>query len=157
MVEKKRRSQENGLAAALSANRWIQLLKEFNVRHQGLSCATQIICWLLKLAHDRQHETQFIAFPLTLIWLLVNCDIQDGPMLLSSRSEQDYTAACWSLSRPAVFFIGKTDGSIEVWNLLEKTSEPTQVQEHVTNSMITYIKVCSSSCEFNSNVCNLVT
>ncbi|XP_030289808.1 dynein axonemal intermediate chain 3 [Sparus aurata] len=71
--------------------------------------------------------------------------VMDGPMLLSSRSEQDYTAACWSLSRPAVFFIGKTDGSIEVWNLLEKTSEPTQVQEHVTNSMITYIKVCSSS------------
>lgn len=50
------------------------------------------------------------------------------------------TAACWSPSRPAVFYIGKEDGRIEVWNLLEKTSEPAFVQEHITNAKITCIK-----------------
>lgn len=58
------------------------------------------------------------------------------------------TAACWSLSRPAVFFIGKEDGSIEVWNLLEKTSEAALIQEHVTNAKITCIKPWTASCKF---------
>ncbi|KAM7388182.1 hypothetical protein PAMP_024376 [Pampus punctatissimus] len=65
--------------------------------------------------------------------------IMDGPIILSPSSEQVCTVGCWSLSRPAVFFIGKEDGSIEVWNLLEKTSEPAQVHAHVTNAKITCI------------------
>lgn len=66
--------------------------------------------------------------------------IQEGPIILSPNSEQMCTAACWSPSRPAVFYIGKEDGRIEVWNLLEKTSEPAFVQEHITNAKITCIK-----------------
>ncbi|XP_067452451.1 dynein axonemal intermediate chain 3 [Thunnus thynnus] len=65
--------------------------------------------------------------------------VTDGPIILSPNSEHMYTVGCWSLSRPAVFFIGKDDGSIEVWNLLEKTSEPAQVHAHVTNAKITCI------------------
>lgn len=65
---------------------------------------------------------------------------QEGPIILSPNSEQMCTAACWSPSRPAVFYIGKEDGRIEVWNLLEKTSEPAFVQEHITNAKITCIK-----------------
>ncbi|GAA6221340.1 WD repeat-containing protein 63 [Lates japonicus] len=65
--------------------------------------------------------------------------IMDGPIILSPSSEQVCTVGCWSLSRPAVFFIGKDDGSIEVWNLLEKTSEPAQVHAHITNAKITSI------------------
>uniref|UniRef100_A0A3Q3VLL7 Uncharacterized protein n=1 Tax=Mola mola TaxID=94237 RepID=A0A3Q3VLL7_MOLML len=72
----------------------------------------------------------------------------EGPIFLSPHSEQVCTAACWSLSRPAVFFIGKENGSIDVWNLLEKTSEPTHVQEHITNGRITYVKSWMLSCEF---------
>uniref|UniRef100_A0A673CAJ7 WD repeat domain 63 n=1 Tax=Sphaeramia orbicularis TaxID=375764 RepID=A0A673CAJ7_9TELE len=65
------------------------------------------------------------------------------------------TAACWSLSRPAVFFIGKEDGSIEVWNLLQKTNEPAKVNAHVTNGKITCIKpwIASSKQHFLS-VCD---
>ncbi|XP_062280826.1 dynein axonemal intermediate chain 3 [Scomber scombrus] len=63
--------------------------------------------------------------------------VMDGPIILSPNSEYMYTAGCWSLSRPAVFFIGREDGSIEVWNLLEKTSEPAQVHAHITNAKIT--------------------
>ncbi|KAL7396637.1 hypothetical protein ABVT39_009108 [Epinephelus coioides] len=69
----------------------------------------------------------------------------DGPIVLSPRCEQEYTVGCWSLSRPAVFFTGREDGSIEVWNLLEKTSEPLQVITHVTNAKITCIKPWTAS------------
>ncbi|KAM9358400.1 dynein axonemal intermediate chain 3 [Symphorus nematophorus] len=63
-----------------------------------------------------------------------------GPILMSASSEQVCTVGCWSLTRPAVFFIGKEDGSIEVWNLLLKTSEPVQVHAHITNAKISCIK-----------------
>nr|XP_046246791.1 dynein axonemal intermediate chain 3 isoform X2 [Scatophagus argus] len=71
--------------------------------------------------------------------------VMDGPIILSASSEQVCTVGCWSLSRPAVFFIGKEDGSIEVWNLLEKTNEPAQIQEHVANAKITCIKPWTAS------------
>ncbi|XP_075901198.1 dynein axonemal intermediate chain 3 [Nelusetta ayraudi] len=67
-------------------------------------------------------------------------NVLEGPIILSPNSEQMCTAACWSPSRPAVFYIGKEDGRIEVWNLLEKTSEPAFVQEHITNAKITCIE-----------------
>ncbi|KAM9839431.1 dynein axonemal intermediate chain 3-like [Aulostomus maculatus] len=66
--------------------------------------------------------------------------IMDGPIVLSSSCELHGTAGCWSMSRPAVFFIGKEDGSVEVWNLLEKTNEPAQVYTHISNAKITCIK-----------------
>ncbi|KAM7011894.1 dynein axonemal intermediate chain 3 [Tautogolabrus adspersus] len=66
--------------------------------------------------------------------------VMGGPIFQSPSSEQVYTVGCWSLSRPAVFFIGKEDGSIEVWNLLEKTGAPVQVNEHVTKAKITCMK-----------------
>ncbi|KAM7409818.1 hypothetical protein PAMA_001357 [Pampus argenteus] len=71
--------------------------------------------------------------------------IMGGPIILSPSSEQMYTVGCWSLSRPAVFFIGREDGSVEVWNLLEKTGEPAHVHVHVTNAKITCIIPWSGS------------
>ncbi|XP_040896700.1 dynein intermediate chain 3, axonemal [Toxotes jaculatrix] len=71
--------------------------------------------------------------------------VMEGPIILSPSSEQVCTVGCWSLSRPAVFFIGKDDGSIDVWNLLEKTSEPTEVHAHITNTKITCIKPWTAS------------
>uniref|UniRef100_A0A3Q1G0I3 Dynein axonemal intermediate chain 3 n=1 Tax=Acanthochromis polyacanthus TaxID=80966 RepID=A0A3Q1G0I3_9TELE len=72
----------------------------------------------------------------------------DGPIVMSPSSEQQYTAGCWSLSRPAVFFIGKEDGSIEVWNLLESTSEPAHIHAHITSAKITCVKPWTVSREF---------
>ncbi|XP_071342532.1 dynein axonemal intermediate chain 3 isoform X2 [Trachinotus anak] len=71
--------------------------------------------------------------------------VMDGPIILSPSSEQVCTVGCWSLSRPAVFFIGKDDGSIDVWNLLEKSSEPAHVHAHITNAKITCITPWSYS------------
>uniref|UniRef100_A0A3P8N6Q8 Dynein axonemal intermediate chain 3 n=1 Tax=Astatotilapia calliptera TaxID=8154 RepID=A0A3P8N6Q8_ASTCA len=68
--------------------------------------------------------------------------VMGGPIFVGPSSEQEYSAACWSLSRSAVFFIGRNDGSIEVWNLLLNTSEPTHVHEHVASTRITCIKPC---------------
>ncbi|XP_045906664.1 dynein axonemal intermediate chain 3 isoform X2 [Micropterus dolomieu] len=71
--------------------------------------------------------------------------VMDGPIIQSASSEHVCTVGCWSLSRPAVFFIGKEDGSIDVWNLLEKTSEPIRVHAHITNAKITCIKPWTAS------------
>ncbi|XP_034036690.1 WD repeat-containing protein 63 [Thalassophryne amazonica] len=66
--------------------------------------------------------------------------VMNGPIMQSMNSEQLSTVGCWSLSRPAVFFIGKKDGSIEMWNLLESMSDPSHIHPHVTNGTITSIK-----------------
>lgn len=55
-----------------------------------------------------------------------------------------YTVGHWSPSRPAVFFIGKEDGSIEVWDLLEKSHEPSLTQ-NISTASITSIKSKSIS------------
>ncbi|XP_051517378.1 dynein axonemal intermediate chain 3 [Myxocyprinus asiaticus] len=70
--------------------------------------------------------------------------VMNGPIVMSSCSQKMYTAGQWSLSRPAVFFIGKEDGSIEVWDLLEKTHEPSQTQ-NISITPITCIKARSIS------------
>ncbi|XP_071773409.2 dynein axonemal intermediate chain 3 [Centroberyx gerrardi] len=66
-------------------------------------------------------------------------DVMQGPILQSACSEQLCTVGYWSQSRPAVFFIGKEDGNIEVWDLLEKTHEPLQVHS-ITTARITCMK-----------------
>ncbi|KAJ0065443.1 hypothetical protein NL108_010717, partial [Boleophthalmus pectinirostris] len=71
--------------------------------------------------------------------------VMDMPIFESACSEQLYTVGCWSLSRPAVFFLGRDDGSIELWNLLEQTSEPTQILAHVINAKISCIKPWKAS------------
>ncbi|KAM9385770.1 LOW QUALITY PROTEIN: dynein axonemal intermediate chain 3 [Pholidichthys leucotaenia] len=76
---------------------------------------------------------------------IFNEDVMEGPIVMSPRSEQEYTVGCWSLSRPAIFFIGREDGSIEVWNLLENTSMPAHVQAHITNTRITCLKPWTAS------------
>ncbi|XP_040216499.1 dynein intermediate chain 3, axonemal isoform X2 [Rana temporaria] len=65
--------------------------------------------------------------------------VTGGPILQSCCSGKRYTAAHWSLSRSGVFFIGKEDGNVEIWDLLEKTHEPSQTQ-NISTASITYIK-----------------
>ncbi|XP_054646061.1 dynein axonemal intermediate chain 3 [Dunckerocampus dactyliophorus] len=76
--------------------------------------------------------------------------VLDGPLFLLPSLEGLCTVACWSLTRPAFFFVGKGDGKIEVWNLLEKTGEAMHVQEHMSNGKITCIepKMVSSKQHF---------
>ncbi|XP_020650683.3 dynein axonemal intermediate chain 3 isoform X2 [Pogona vitticeps] len=65
--------------------------------------------------------------------------VTSGPLLESSCAAKRYTVGHWSLSRPGVFFIGREDGNIDIWDLLEKTHEASQTQ-NVCISLITCIK-----------------
>jgi hypothetical protein len=66
------------------------------------------------------------------------CVLQTGPILQSCANPVKLTAGHWSPSRPSVFFIAKHDGSVDVWDLLDKTHEPTLTQS-VSPSRITNI------------------
>ncbi|KAM4549120.1 dynein axonemal intermediate chain 3 [Odontesthes bonariensis] len=115
-----------------------------------LHCAKPFLCFNAHqwLVNTMQRSPFFKGIILTIgswnfaIW---KEGVTDGPLVLSRYFEQGCTAGCWSLSRPAVFFIGKEDGSIEMWNLLENTSEPEHVHEHITNTKITCIKPWTTS------------
>ncbi|XP_074763348.1 dynein axonemal intermediate chain 3 [Athene noctua] len=61
-----------------------------------------------------------------------------GPILQSSCSAGRYTTGHWSLTRPGVFFIGRDDGNIDIWDLLKKSHEPSHFQ-NMSKSMITFI------------------
>ncbi|KAM5320931.1 dynein axonemal intermediate chain 3 [Glossophaga mutica] len=66
-------------------------------------------------------------------------NVMIGPLLQSCCAPKRYTAAHWSLTRPGVFYIGREDGYIDIWDLLEKTHEPAQSQ-NICITMITCIK-----------------
>ncbi|XP_041647304.1 dynein intermediate chain 3, axonemal [Cheilinus undulatus] len=70
--------------------------------------------------------------------------VLDGPIIQSPSSEQAYTVGCWSVTRPAIIFIGREDSSIEVWSFLQQSGEPVQVFANVTKSRITCIKPWAS-------------
>ncbi|KAI7793969.1 putative WD repeat-containing protein 63 [Triplophysa rosa] len=70
--------------------------------------------------------------------------LTNGSILQSRCSQIMYTVGHWSPSRPAVFFIGKEDGSVEVWDLLEKSHEPSLTQ-NISTASITSVKAKSIS------------
>ncbi|KTG41443.1 hypothetical protein cypCar_00046956, partial [Cyprinus carpio] len=70
--------------------------------------------------------------------------VTSGPILRSACSKMLRTVGHWSLSRPAVFFIGKEDGSIEVWDLLQNSHEPSQSQ-NISSAAVTCISTSSIS------------
>ncbi|NXU72278.1 WDR63 protein, partial [Oreotrochilus melanogaster] len=74
--------------------------------------------------------------------------ITNGPILQSNCSAGRNTAGHWSLTRPGVFFIGREDGNIEIWDLLKKTHEPSHFQS-ISESTITFISPWTASAEKN--------
>ncbi|NXS88761.1 WDR63 protein, partial [Erpornis zantholeuca] len=72
--------------------------------------------------------------------------VTNGPILQSSCSAGRYTAGQWSSTRPGVFFIGRDNGNIDIWDLLKKTHEPSHFQ-NICKSIITFISPSSASAE----------
>ncbi|KAM7046471.1 dynein axonemal intermediate chain 3 isoform 8-T8 [Acridotheres tristis] len=72
--------------------------------------------------------------------------VTNGPILQSSCSAGRYTAGHWSLTRPGVFFIGRDNGNIDIWDLMKKTHEPSHFQT-ISKSIITFISPSSASAE----------
>ncbi|NXH20470.1 WDR63 protein, partial [Bucco capensis] len=64
--------------------------------------------------------------------------VTNGPVHQSSCSAGRNTAGQWSLTRPGVFFIGRDDGNIDIWDLTKKTYKPSHLQS-ISESMITFI------------------
>ncbi|XP_047641385.1 dynein axonemal intermediate chain 3 isoform X5 [Phacochoerus africanus] len=64
---------------------------------------------------------------------------ETGPLLQSSCAPKRYTSGHWSLTRPGLFYVGREDGSIDIWDLLEKTHEPAQSQ-NICITAITCVK-----------------
>ncbi|XP_001495318.1 dynein axonemal intermediate chain 3 isoform X1 [Equus caballus] len=65
--------------------------------------------------------------------------VMTGPLLQTSCAPKRYTSGHWSLTRPGVFYIGREDGYIDIWDLLEKTHEPA-LSQNICITMITCIK-----------------
>ncbi|NXP52056.1 WDR63 protein, partial [Heliornis fulica] len=70
--------------------------------------------------------------------------VTTGPILQSSCSAGRNTAGHWSLTRPGVFFIGRDNGNIDIWDLLKKSYEPSHFQ-NISTSGITAISPWISS------------
>ncbi|XP_067929011.1 dynein axonemal intermediate chain 3-like [Watersipora subatra] len=54
--------------------------------------------------------------------------LSSGPILKSPTNKKQLTSGFWSPSRPGVFYIAREDGSVDIWDLLEKTHEPSMNQ-----------------------------
>ncbi|NXH43538.1 WDR63 protein, partial [Dicaeum eximium] len=72
--------------------------------------------------------------------------VTNGPILQSSCPTGRYTAGQWSSTRPGVFFIGRDNGNIDIWDLLKKTHQPSHFQ-NISKSIITFISASSASAE----------
>ncbi|KAK3590717.1 hypothetical protein CHS0354_012290 [Potamilus streckersoni] len=63
--------------------------------------------------------------------------VTSGPILQSCANSIRFTVGHWSPSRPGVFYIAKMDGSVDVWDLLDKTHEPSLTQSVSPTSITT--------------------
>jgi len=52
-------------------------------------------------------------------------DIKDASILSSQAEQANVTDGCWSPTRPGVFFTTKTDGTLDVYDLMVRHSTPT--------------------------------
>eukprot|EP00668_Euglena_longa_P012007 GGOE01014431.1.p1 GENE.GGOE01014431.1~~GGOE01014431.1.p1 ORF type:complete len:716 (+),score=253.77 GGOE01014431.1:28-2175(+) len=50
------------------------------------------------------------------------------PVVMSPAGSSCFTAARWSPTRPSILYIGTHDGYLQVWDLLERSHEPTIAQ-----------------------------
>ncbi|KAI6660473.1 WD repeat-containing protein 63-like [Oopsacas minuta] len=65
--------------------------------------------------------------------------LQEGPIFESSCSDVRRLSGCWCPSRPGVFFIGRTDGYLEVWDLMDRSHEPV-MKQNVSSSALTTLE-----------------
>ncbi|PAA58417.1 hypothetical protein BOX15_Mlig004797g1, partial [Macrostomum lignano] len=52
-------------------------------------------------------------------------DIKENAIMWTKYHQCGLTDGCWSTARPGVFFTSKTDGTLDVWDLLFKQNDPT--------------------------------
>ncbi|CAL8094691.1 unnamed protein product [Calicophoron daubneyi] len=68
-------------------------------------------------------------------WSIWKDGVNSGPILESGHSPKPLTGGIWSPTRSSVFYICRSDGSLEVWDILDKTHEPAMVQSISANAL----------------------
>ncbi|KAI9089425.1 WD40-repeat-containing domain protein [Phlyctochytrium arcticum] len=66
--------------------------------------------------------------------------VTTGPLLASAPSSVYVICGRWSPTRPGVFYLSKADGSIEVWDLLDRSHSPSSVQ-NISGSPISSMSI----------------
>ncbi|KMQ95208.1 wd repeat-containing protein 63-like protein [Lasius niger] len=82
-----------------------------------------------------------------------------GEPLVWKKSNVRYTACSWGILRPTVLILGRMDGTIEIWDLVVKSHEPSFVQS-LSGRIITGIYThelplepqCIGFCDFNGSL-----
>ena len=52
----------------------------------------------------------------------------------------------WSPTRPGVFYVAKQNGSIDVWDVIDRTHAPS-ISQSISNTAITYLSIKTISCK----------
>ncbi|XP_025074434.1 WD repeat-containing protein 63-like [Pogonomyrmex barbatus] len=82
-----------------------------------------------------------------------------GEPLVWKRSNVRYTACSWGILRPTFLILGRMDGTVEIWDLIVKSHEPSFVQS-LSGRIITGIYThelplepqCIGFCDFNGSL-----
>ncbi|CAI8052445.1 Dynein intermediate chain 3, axonemal [Geodia barretti] len=71
-------------------------------------------------------------------WAIWREGEKNGPLLSSCSCAVQYTCGTWSPSRPGVFFLCQQNGGLEVWDLMDRSHEPT-LSQNISSLPITSI------------------
>ncbi len=100
------------------------------------------------------HESSSVHVNVQRLNVYVCFSAQTGPLLQCAASAKRMTAGHWSVSRPGVFYIAKQDGTLDVWDLLDRTHEPSMSQS-ITPAPITAIYPWQVTSEYSPHHCHL--
>ncbi|XP_011881910.1 PREDICTED: WD repeat-containing protein 63-like [Vollenhovia emeryi] len=82
-----------------------------------------------------------------------------GEPLVWNKSNVGYSACSWGIIRPTVLILGRMDGTVEIWDLIVKSHEPSFVQS-LSGRIITGVYThelplepqCIGFCDFNGSL-----
>ncbi|OAF66573.1 hypothetical protein A3Q56_05694 [Intoshia linei] len=77
-------------------------------------------------------------------WSLWKAGTNSGPILKCCAYQYYLKSGCWSQTRPSLFYIARSDGNLEIWDILDRTHEPFSVQ-NVCSADICYITTKNTS------------
>lgn len=67
-------------------------------------------------------------------------NVNSGALLMTKSFPKHLSDAEWSPTRPGVFFIANEDGTIDIWDLIDKTHAPVLTQA-VSINKLSYISI----------------
>ncbi|UJR25204.1 hypothetical protein I4U23_006556 [Adineta vaga] len=66
--------------------------------------------------------------------------VHSGSLLHTSPMKEKITDIEWSPTRPGVFYIAKQNGSIDVWDIIDRTHAPS-ISQSISNTAVTYLSI----------------